>query len=148
MNLVEAQRESRRLLNDVGVSYGFGFDRAKRRAGLCNHTRKTITLSEYFVRMNEWDKVRNTVLHEAAHALAGPRAGHGIEWAKWCRQLGIKAERCYSTDDTNMPQGNVIITCPNHGEVGRQHRMPKANAKSYMVCRKCRARFTYRKVWG
>ena len=147
MNLVEAQRESRRLLKEVGVNYGFGFDRAKRRAGLCNHTRKTITLSEHFVRMNDWGKVRNTVLHEAAHALAGPRAGHGIEWAKWCRLLDIEPERCYSTDDTNMPQGNVIITCPNHGEVGRQHRMPKANAKSYMVCRKCRARFTYRKAY-
>ena len=144
-----AHKEGRQILRDLGLGgWVLGFDRAKRRAGQCNYTRKTITLSEYFVRMNEWDEVRNTILHEAAHALAGPGAGHGYLWAKQCRLVGIEPKRCYDSEAVNMPQGNVVVSCVNHGEVGRQHRMPKANARSYMVCRKCRTRLTYRKAYA
>lgn len=144
-----AHKEGKQILRDLGLSgWVLGFDRAKQRAGACHHTKNLITLSEYYVRMNEWTEVRNTILHEAAHALAGPRMGHGPAWARQCRLLGIEPKRCYDSEAVNMPQGNVVVSCLNHGEVGRQHRMPKANARSYKVCRKCRTRLTYRKVWG
>jgi len=148
MLLSQALKQGRELLNDVGVTdFALGFDRAKTRAGQCSHSRRTITLSEHFVQLNDWERVRNTVLHEAAHALAGAGAGHGYKWVIQCRNLGIDPQRCFTLETTAMPEGNVIVSCPTHGELARQHRMPKSNARTYKVCRKCRERLTYRKAY-
>ncbi|MGH7575196.1 MAG: hypothetical protein ACREM1_08735 [Longimicrobiales bacterium] len=38
----------------------------------------------------------DTLRHEAAHALAGPKAGHGQAWRMWARRLGAEARRCGS----------------------------------------------------
>ena len=146
MLLSRAIRDGRELLNSIGVTdYSLGLDRAKRRAGCCHYSKRSITLSEHYVKLNEWPEVRNTILHEAAHALAGIDAGHGWRWAAKCRELGIKPQRCTDASAV-MPEGTVAILCPTHGEVGRQHRMPKRNARSYLVCRQCHERLEYRRV--
>lgn len=38
--------------------------------------------------------LRNTVLHEIAHAIAGHRAGHGFAWQAVARTIGARPERC------------------------------------------------------
>lgn len=144
-----AREGTRRHLANLGLAdWSVTFDRAKKRAGMCIHSTKTISLSEYYVRMNDWSQVEQTVLHEIAHALAGPGQGHNFVWARKCRELGIVPERCYNSADVNMPQGLVRIICENHGEIGRQHRMPRSNSKTYKVCRKCRSRLTYRRTYA
>ena len=139
MDVRTALRDGREILNDLDLGgWALGLDRAKQRAGACHHSKHIITLSEHFVRMNEWEQVHNTILHEAAHALAGPREGHGWKWQSICRGLGIKPERCYSTDTTAMPEGNIIYKCATHGIVHRGHRMPKRT----FACTKCRSKLT------
>jgi hypothetical protein len=54
-------------------SWSFEFDNAKKRAGLCNFTARRITVSRYLAARYEDDEVHQILLHEVAHALAGPR---------------------------------------------------------------------------
>ena len=52
-------------------SWSFGFDNAKRRAGLCDYTRKRISVSRYLAARYDDDTNHQTLLHEVAHAIAG-----------------------------------------------------------------------------
>ena len=65
------------------LGWTFQWDSAKRRAGACKYSRKTITISRHYVALNlseRPDDVIDTILHEIAHALAGWSAGHGPKW--------------------------------------------------------------------
>lgn len=69
-------------------SWTFGFDTAKKRAGMCNYTRRRITVSRYLAERHDDDDVHQTLLHEVAHAMAGPNAGHGPTWRRIADDLG------------------------------------------------------------
>ena len=72
MVLSLAEEKARSLMNLHGQhEWRLEFDRACERAGLCDFTRKTISLSRHFVELNLVDDVVNTILHEIAHALVG-----------------------------------------------------------------------------
>jgi predicted SprT family Zn-dependent metalloprotease len=75
--------------------WSFGFDNAKKRAGLCNFTAKRITVSRYLAARYDDDEIHQILLHEVAHALAGSRAGHGPRWAAIARDLGYEGERTH-----------------------------------------------------
>ncbi|WP_053386940.1 SprT-like domain-containing protein [Leucobacter japonicus] len=68
--------------------WSFAFDHAKRRAGLCNYTDRRITVSRYLAEKFDDDEIHQVLLHEVAHALAGPEAGHGATWKTIARDLG------------------------------------------------------------
>jgi predicted SprT family Zn-dependent metalloprotease len=76
-------------------SWSFGFDRAKRRAGLCGYTAKRITVSRYLAEKLDDDEVHQILLHEVAHALAGAEAGHGREWKRIATELGYVGGRTH-----------------------------------------------------
>ena len=59
--------------------WSFAFDNAKKRAGLCNYTAKRISVSRYLAARYDDDEIHQILLHEVAHAIAGPRAAHGPE---------------------------------------------------------------------
>ena len=63
----------------------FAFDNAKTRAGLCNFTAKRISVSRYIAQRSDDDDIHQVLLHEVAHAIAGPDAGHGDTW----KRLGL-----------------------------------------------------------
>lgn len=81
--------------------WGFRFDRAKRRLGQCDYTRRVISLSRTITLASNEDEVRQTLLHEVAHALVGHRAGHGPEWKRMARKLGYTGERCGTNPATD-----------------------------------------------
>ncbi|MHA3722912.1 SprT-like domain-containing protein [Leucobacter sp. HY1910] len=66
----------------------FGFDHAKRRAGLCHFGKKQITVSRYLAVKFSDEEIYQTLLHEVAHALAGPDAGHGPRWKRLAEVIG------------------------------------------------------------
>ena len=102
---------ARALMNYHGLGHWlFQFDRAKRRAGCCKYSRSMITLSIYYVSRNGEEDVRDTILHEIAHALAGPGTGHGRIWKLKCLEIGARPVRCYSRD-VDMPEGRYSATC-------------------------------------
>ncbi|MER3390254.1 MAG: SprT-like domain-containing protein [Microcella sp.] len=77
-------------------SWSFAFDRAARRAGLCDYAKKRITVSRHLAERAEDDVVHQTLLHEVAHALAGPKAGHGAEWKCIAAELGYVGGRTHN----------------------------------------------------
>ena len=111
----------------------FCYNRGKRTLGMCDFTRKRIELSRYFTAHNDEAAVRDTALHEIAHALAGEKAGHGPKWKAVCKRIGAKPERVDQT--AVMPRGHWSATCPNCGAVHRRFRRPLLG-RTY-VCTHC-----------
>ncbi len=78
--------------------WSFGWDNAKRRAGLCNYTESKITISKYLVMAHSVDESLQVVLHEIAHALSGKKEGHGKKWLATANSIGYRAERFTGTE--------------------------------------------------
>ncbi|MFT2818295.1 SprT-like domain-containing protein [Leifsonia sp. A12D58] len=82
-------------------TWSFGFDNAKKRAGLCNFTAKHITVSRYLAARYDDDEIHQILLHEVAHALAGSRAGHGPKWKSIAAGLGYDGGRTHDGEIAN-----------------------------------------------
>ncbi len=119
----------------LDASWSFGFDNAKRRAGQCDFTRKRITVSRYLAARFDDDEIHQTLLHEVAHALTGPHAGHGPEWKRVARELGYVGGVTHH-GETAEELAPWVGRCPA-GHVAYRHRRP-TRATS---CAKCSRRF-------
>lgn len=134
MNLPAAQRLALALLAQHGLTdWSFGFNRRRRTLGVCFYERRRIELSHHFVGGNDEPAVRDTLLHEIAHALAGQAAGHGPKWKTLARQIGATPERL--DRDAVMPDGRWYAICPNCGKRFTRYRRPPRNRK--YACRAC-----------
>lgn len=123
------------LADQKPYCWTFAFDNARVRFGLCNYRQKRISLSRHLVRMNSEDRVRDTILHEIAHALAGKEAGHGSEWRVRAREIGCNAQRCYSTTNTVVPDPKIRYVCHNCNQfVLRHKRLPR---RKRWLCGEC-----------
>ncbi len=114
--------------------WGFEFDRSVKRFGVCKYRRKVIGLSRALTELNDAEKVRDTILHEIAHAIAGHKAGHGPEWKKVCLQIGAKPERCYSTAEVVMPPMRYYAKCGACGKEFQKARLHKKEARRSCKC--------------
>ena len=110
-------------------------DHAKRRLGCCDYNKKLITVSKHFLRGPSCNqaKIRNTVLHELAHALAGSRHNHDQKWKSVAIKIGCNAKVCDSMD---LPDAKWMMLCPKKCFKATYFRKPKIENK---VCMKCRA---------
>ena len=113
------------------VGWRIKLDHARRRAGQCDFTRKTISLSRLYVRHADIDHIRDTILHEIAHALVGPRHGHDAVWRQKAREIGCTAERCHSLI---FARAKWVMTCPNGCFSVERHRK-----RSGLVCTSCKS---------
>ena len=86
----------------------FRFDNSISRAGVCKHTHKLIALSNIHCLEHEAEGVWDTVLHEIAHALVGPKVGHGSQWVKMAKALGCTAK---VRSDEAVERTRYIQTC-------------------------------------
>lgn len=132
MELHEIERHARALMTAHGVgSLAFEFDRGKRRLGstrfvtIGNTTLpQKITLSKHYAVLLPEDEIRDVILHEIAHALAGHKAGHGPVWKAAARRVGAKAQRCAAPSAS--PEATVIGRCDPCGVVSSKgHRLPQ-----------------------
>ena len=105
-------------------------DHARRRAGQCDYSTKVISLSRLYVRNAEKDHIRDTILHEIAHALVGPNHGHDAVWRQKAREIGCTATRCHSL---SFSKSRWIMQCPNGCFSVERHRR-----KSGLVCAACK----------
>jgi predicted SprT family Zn-dependent metalloprotease len=114
--------------------WSFTFDRSKVRFGSCHYRRRQISLSEYLVELNSKDEVRDTILHEIAHALAPGSAGHGPKWRAIALAIGCNGQRCYG-GEVVRPKPRFKGTCPGCRRVIYRHRRVKIS------CARCAAAF-------
>ena len=149
MSVAQEQRKTseqvtepkRRLQTVLGLAYELlaqhgltewrvTYDHARRRAGLCNFTTKTISLSRHYARQAPFKHIKDTILHEIAHALVGPRHGHDATWRQTARQIGGTAMRCHNL---TFSAAKWMMVCPNECFAVERHRR-----KSGLVCAKCK----------
>jgi RimJ/RimL family protein N-acetyltransferase/predicted SprT family Zn-dependent metalloprotease len=103
-------------------NWQFGFDSAKRRAGLCNYTNMTITISRYLVDIHSIDESMQVVLHEVAHAMCGKREGHSKKWLATAKSIGYRAER-FTGSEIAQETATWVGTCKN-GHTHYRYRQP------------------------
>ena len=124
MNLDAAAALALRLMQEHGLNdWTLVFDRAKTRAGVCRFESKEIGLSQPLTRLHADDEVRDTILHEIAHALVGPDHGHDPVWEAKARAIGSSGTRCISSVAGSLP-GAWVGTCPS-GHTLERHRQPE-----------------------
>ncbi|MXX07831.1 MAG: SprT family zinc-dependent metalloprotease [Gammaproteobacteria bacterium] len=106
--LMEVAVQARELMDRHGLTdWSFRFNDAEKKLGVCRYREKRILLSRGHAANGARDQVTDTILHEIAHALAGPRAGHGSDWKTVARQLGATPKSC--APETEQTRNNREI---------------------------------------
>lgn len=116
--------------------WAFRFDRATRRCGKCRYGSRLIQLSKPFVLVNNENEVRETILHEIAHALT-PGANHGPVWKLKAQEIGASPKSCADSSTAVAPKGKYEGYCTDCGMTVYKCRKP---SRPYYHTR-CRRRF-------
>jgi predicted SprT family Zn-dependent metalloprotease len=142
MKLPDAKKLALDLMRAHGLSpaWKFAYDRAVMRFGCCNYKLKRISLSRHLTELNDASHVRDTILHEIAHALAGPRTGHGRKWKQFATSVGCKPKSCYG-DEVARPPGKFVGTCPGCKRQIYRHRKPRRKTSCSKCCSSYNAAF-------
>lgn len=111
------------------------FDGAKRRAGVCRFATRTIGISAPLAAIHDEWEVRDTILHEIAHALAGPRHGHDEHWRRIAVSLGSSGQRCVPESAPRVETDWLGVCSAGH-TIGR-HRRPER----VITCSQCSRTF-------
>lgn len=134
-NLHTVATIARELISAHGLTgWRFEFDRAVRRMGCCKYKHRVISLSAPLSMRAPMDEIRDTILHEIAHALVGPGAGHGLVWYSKARSIGCNGKRCSDVEIEEIP-GKWQAVCPGCGRTFHKHRRPNLNR--LRICRAC-----------
>lgn len=135
MNLGKAKNLAIDLMDEHGLldnNWYFEFDNCKERFGCCNYYKKKISLSKQLTELNTEDKVKDTLLHEIAHALVGIGHGHNKIWKSKAKEIGCSGDRCYD-EDVLTPDGKYNYKCPRCNKTINRHRKIKA----FLACGTC-----------
>lgn len=126
---------ARYLMNQHGLNdWYFEWSRSLTIFGSCHYHSKKITLSYKIVRLNTDSEVRDTILHEIAHALCGPNEGHGWGWKQMCLRVGAKPVACYSESTVKTPPKKYLGKCP----CGQQYSMCRLRRGAIYRCKLCK----------
>ena len=114
-------------------SWVLGMDNAVSQLGVCDYNRRKISLSSHMLRGPTCDekRIRNTILHELAHALVGPNHNHDAVWKKMALKIGCDGKVKSHMDDANA---RYVLECKNKCFSKTYYRRPKLDNK---VCAKC-----------
>ena len=143
--LVEVSRLAEGLIRRHGlVGWSFQFNDASRQAGRCAYDLRVISMSRLFCLKAPTDEVRDTILHEIAHALVGPNHNHDSIWKATARSIGCTGNRCH---DIDFAPPRYIISCPRCGW-SQQANLRKPET----VCKTCSNPVTFQthtsQAWG
>lgn len=135
----EVERDAAHTMLRHGLNgWAFGFGRGKRTLGTTRVRSGaavgTIRLSRHLIAAGDDDRVRDTLLHEVAHALAYHRHGrkamnHGPLWRAVAREVGAEpAATCRGAPVA--PPAHVLVCRACGARVGL-YRTPKHPAAAY-----------------
>lgn len=115
--------------------WSFQFDNGRKRAGCCHYGTHVISLSYEFAKRAPADEIRDTLLHEIAHALVGQQHHHDNVWRTKAMEIGCSGQRCH---DLQFTQPRYIISCTQGCWVATTDRR-----RNYVLCRQCRGQIVY-----
>ena len=92
-SLVEGEMEWHGL---TARGWKVAYDRCKARLGMCDHDRRTLSFSRHLIAGGTPRDMRDTILHEIAHALVGRRHAHDTTWRQVALEIGCNGERLYT----------------------------------------------------
>lgn len=142
MSLYETQQIATAAMQEHNLhDWSFAFDNARKRFGLTNHRTKVISISKHLAQLNEENHVKDTILHEVAHAIAGHGAGHGYHWRVVARRIGANPRRCYDSRVVETPNAPYIATCGTCGHVSK--RFKKIKPGRQIACGYCCNKYNY-----
>lgn len=116
------------------TGWTFALSNSKRRLGVCKYRPKRIEIGAYYAAHNPEVAVLDTLLHEIAHALAGPGAGHGPAWRAVAERLGATPRARDTSPDTVTPPGNWRAVCPACRRTHHRYKRPLARARYHCRC--------------
>lgn len=118
-------------LND----WTFCFDHGTRRAGCCNYRDRKISISFNLALNASDEEIRDTLLHEIAHALVGKKYNHNSVWRAKAKEIGCSGER---THRLTFSPPRYHVTCENGCWTRTAERRNRR-----LVCRTCRGKLIY-----
>lgn len=133
MKLQEAKDLALKLMTKHGLSnqWRFEFMNSKCAIGQCRQIRGRnygwIRLSTHLIPALDEAEVKDTILHEIAHALVGCHHGHDWTWQGKAMEIGCSGERTASIDVANQVNHKYKATCPCCQKVLGMSRKPKRN---------------------
>ena len=151
MDLLEAERLAWSLMREHGLlerGWTLEWGHAKRTLGVAIESRRdprsgtvepvrVIRLSRPLMRLNSTEEVRDTILHEIAHALVGAAHGHNATWRQKCREIGASPQRL-AGPQIRTPDRRWAVRC---GLCDRllfeRHRRPQRSFLRRVGCRAC-----------
>ena len=106
MTLVDAEIMAKEIIAEHLTGWGFVWDNRKRALGSCQYDTKSIRMSKAFVNGGlSVAEVKDTVLHEVAHALVGPGNGHNAVWKAKAQEIGAKSNA--TAKDLNLSYADL-----------------------------------------
>lgn len=101
--------------------------------GVCNYTKRQIELSMLLVPVMTDEGIKETIIHEIAHALT-PDHHHDRVWKAKCIELGGTGNRCGGSEKymdgekgreiNEQKMAKYTLTCPECGEIYHRNRKP------------------------
>jgi predicted SprT family Zn-dependent metalloprotease len=124
------------LLQEFGLTdWIFRFDHSTRRAGCCSYHNKRISIAFDLARNAPDEEIRDTLLHEIAHALVGKNHNHDSTWKTKAKEIGCSGER---THRLVFSPPRYHVTCEN----GCFEHTAERRSRRF-VCRKCHGKLIY-----
>lgn len=134
--LAEVAAEAERLMSRHGLTgWSFQFEDASKQAGVCVFGLNVIGLSRLYCLHATDRQVRNTILHEIAHALVGPKHNHDAAWKAVARSIGCTGDRCHKVE---FAPPRYIARCATCGWAIKRN-VRKRGA----ICKACRTPVSY-----
>jgi len=119
----------------IKKGWSFEFDNSKRRFGVCKSWERIIGLSSPLTQLNSVAEVKNTILHEIAHALVGFGHNHDRVWKAKAIEIGCDGERCFSSNEVNLPPSKYVAVCVKCERVHKREK--RISVGKHASCGRC-----------
>lgn len=115
-------------------------------AGRCKYTPEEIDIAQTLLNKPDTtrDNIMNTLLHEIAHAITGPKHHHDAVWKANAIKIGCTGDRCH-TLKLGKEKAVVLQMCSKNCEYNEypKFRYTDKMKNTKRICGKCKTNVTY-----